>query len=93
MENNILVNNENNNNSKRLLAPVNFDAIHNAINNFILTNNRRPTFIVMNPVDGEKFIELLYKEYGYCAMHNLMNYRGMKLIRSFDVEEGCWTVY
>ena len=48
---------------------------------------------VMHPADGEKFIDLLYKEYGYCAMQNLMDYRGMKLLRSFDVEEGCWSVY
>ena len=81
------------NDANRLLAAVNFDAIHNAISNFVLTNNRRPTLIVMHPADGEKFIDLLYKEYGYCAMQNLMDYRGMKLLRSFDVEEGCWSVY
>ena len=83
----------NGNDANRLLAAVNFDAIHNAISNFVITNNRRPTLIVMHPADGEKFIELLYREYGYCAMQNLMNYRGMKLLRSFDVEEGRWSVY
>jgi hypothetical protein len=44
----------------------------------------------MHPADGEKFIELLYEEYSYCAMQN---YRGMKLLRSFDVEEGKWSLY
>jgi hypothetical protein len=84
---------ENGNDANRLLAGVNFNAIHNTISNFVLTNNRRPTIIVMHPADGEKFIELLYNEYRYCAMQNLMNYRGMKLLRSFDVEEGRWSVY
>jgi len=85
--------NETANGTKPVLAAVNFDAIHNAISNFVLTNNRRPTIIAMHPDDGEKFIELLYKEYGYFAMQNLMNYRGMRLLRSFDVEEGRWSVY
>ena len=80
-------------NDGNTVAAVNIDAIHNAIINFVLTNNRRPTLIVMHPADGEKFIDLLYKGYGYCAMQNLMYYRGMKLLRSFDVEEGCWSVY
>ena len=80
-------------NDGNTVAAVNFDAIHNAISKFVLTNNRRPTLIVMHPADGEKFIELLYNEYRYCAMQNLMNYRGMKLLRSFDVEEGRWSVY
>lgn len=93
MEDETLIKNENGNDANRLLAAINFDAVHNAISNFVLTNNRRPTIIVMHPVDGEKFIELLYNEYGYCAMQNLMNYRGMKLLRSFDVEEGRWSVY
>lgn len=93
MENKKSIKHENGNEANRLLAAVSFDAIHNAISNFVLTNNRRPTLIVMHPADGKKFIELLYKEYGYCAMQYLMNYRGMKLIRSFDVEEGCWSVY
>lgn len=93
MENNTSTNQENSNDANRLLADVNFDAIHNAISNFVLTNNRRPMIIAMHPADGKKFIELLYKEYGYCAMQNLMNYRGMKLLRSFDVEEGRWSVY
>lgn len=80
-------------NDGNTVAAVNFDSIHNEISKFVLTNNRRPTLIVMHPADGEKFIDLLYKEYGYCAMQNLMDYRGMKLLRSFDVEEGCWSVY
>jgi hypothetical protein len=93
MENNTSTKHENGNDANRLLAAVNFDAIHNAISNFVIANNRRPTLIAMHPADGEKFIELLYKEYGYCAMQNLMNYRGMKLLRSFDVEEGKWSLY
>ena len=93
MENKTSTKHENGNDANRLLAAVNFDVIHNAISNFVLTNNRRPTLIVMHPADGKKFIELLYNEYGYCAMQNLMNYRGMKLLRSFDVEEGRWSVY
>ena len=80
-------------NDGNTVAAVNFDSIHNEISKFVLTNNRRPTLIVMHPADGEKFIDLLYKEYGYCAMQTLMDYRGMKLLRSFDVEEGCWSVY
>jgi hypothetical protein len=84
---------ENGNSTKPLVVGVNFNAIHNTISNFVLTNNRRPTIIVMHPDDCEKFIELLYNEYRYCAMQNLMNYRGMKLLRSFDVEEGRWSVY
>ena len=92
MEHNTSTNHENGNDGNTVAA-VNFDAIHNAIINFVLTNNRRPTLIVMHPADGEKFIELLYNEYSYCAMQNLMYYRGMKLLRSFDVEEGCWSVY
>lgn len=93
MEHEISTNHENGNDANCLLVTVNFDALHNAISNFVLTHNRRPTLIAMHPADGEKFIELLYKEYGYCAMQNLMNYRGMKLLRSFDVEEGRWSVY
>jgi hypothetical protein len=81
---------QNGNDANRLLEAVNFNAIHNAISNFVIANNRRPTLIAMHPADGEKFIELLYEEYSYCAMQN---YRGMKLLRSFDVEEGKWSLY
>lgn len=93
MENNTSINYENGNDANRLFAAVNFDAINNAVSNFVFTNNRMPVIIVMHPADGQKFIELLYNEYGYCAMQNIMNYRGMKLIRSFDVEEGRYLVY
>lgn len=87
------INQENGDDTNTSLRAVNFDSIHNEISNFVLRHNRRPTLIVMHPSDGDKFIELLHKECGYLAIQNLMNYRGLKLIRSFDVEEGNWSVY
>jgi hypothetical protein len=79
--------------AKPVLAPVNFDAIHEARRNFIYSNNRYPNVIVMHPADGEKFIELMHKEFCYCAMSNLMKFQGMQMIRSYDVEEGKWCLY
>jgi len=93
MENKTSINHENGNDANRLLAPVNFDAIHEARRNFIYSSNRYPTVIVMHPADGEKFIELMHKEFGYCDMPNLMKFQGMQMIRSFDVEEGKWCLY
>ena len=84
---------QNGNIAKPMLAPVNFDAIHEARRNFIYSNNRYPTVIVMHPADGRKIIELMHKEFGYCAMPNLMKFQGMQMIRSFDVEEGKWCLY
>ena len=84
---------QNGNFDKSMLAPINFDAIHEARRNFVYSNNRYPTVIAMHPADGEKFIELMHKEFGYCAMLNLMNFQGMQMIRSFDVEEGKWRFY
>ena len=89
----ISTNLENDNDTNRLLEAVNFDTIHNAINNFVIANHRRPTLIAMHPADGEKFIELQRKEFGYHAFKDLMNYRGMKLLRSLDVEEGKFSLY
>jgi hypothetical protein len=87
------IENENGNFAKPMLAPINFDAIHEARRNFIYSSNRYPTVIVMHPADGEKFIELMHKEFGYGAKPNLMKFQGMQMIRTFDVEEGKWCLY
>lgn len=76
-----------------MLAPVSFDAIHNARRNFVYVHNRHPTVIVIHPADGEKFIELMRQEFNYYALPNLMKFQGMQMIRSFDVEEGKWVMY
>lgn len=75
------------------IEKISFDAIHKSIRSFVYSTNRRPNLIVMHPADGEKFMELMHKEFRYCAIQNLMNFQGVKIIRSFDVEEGKWCIY
>lgn len=71
---------------------ISFQAIDEAVKDFMLTNRGNPTVIIMHPAEAKKLIELLYNNYKNCAIHKLMNYRGLKLIRSYDVEEGNWLV-
>jgi threonine synthase len=68
-------------------------AIDNAINDFILENHRMPEIIIINPVDFEKFIQAICQKYSYYGIQNFFNYKWLRIIRSYDIDEGCWAVY
>lgn len=69
---------------------ISFQSIHEARTNFIIKNNRYPTFIITSPKDGEIFIELMHQKFGYVAIYNCMRFENMQLIRSDDIEDGKW---
>ncbi|MFC4261944.1 hypothetical protein ACFOWM_03575 [Ferruginibacter yonginensis] len=75
------------------LTPVSLGNIAHEYHEFIFKNKRYPTVILMHPLDGRKFIELMHECFGYCSMPNLMKFQGMQLKRSYDVELGKWEIY
>ena len=59
--------------AKTVLAPINFDAIHNARINFIYSNNRYPTVIVMHPADDEAVKDYMSKHTNHGIEENGRN--------------------
>lgn len=69
------------------------DFINEAYRNFIHSNYRFPTIIILHPSDYFKFIELMHEQYSYCDKPNLIEFKGMRVIRSIDIEEGKCSIY
>lgn len=76
-----------------IFKPVNLDAITNERINFIINNNNVPDLIVMNPVDGSKFKELVCREFRPLHVNDFVSFYGMKLKQSIDVEQGKWYLH
>ena len=72
------------------ISELSLDGLLNARRDFARAENRLPTVLVMHPVDKNKFIDLMHKAFNH---HCDMEFEGMEVIRSFDVEVGKWRLY
>lgn len=54
---------------------------------FIQSKNRTPEYIHMHPGDAEIIITHLMKTTGARADRNLLKWQGMRILRSFDVNQ------
>lgn len=74
-------------------ATIDFDLLNESKKNFVCRFARYPTIIIMHPADAEKFMQLMWEKYQYCAIQNLLDFQGTRIIRSFDITEGQIEMY
>ena len=73
-----------------ILLPITFDVIDNEIFKFKIANGQEPTQIIMHPLDGQKFMQLMHDTFGYNYNDEFKKYNGITMLKSLDVEEGKW---
>jgi len=68
---------------------ISIDLLYDMLRNYIMHENRRPSFLLMHPFDHKGIEKELYNEFGYSTMEQdgTIKFQEIKIIRTFDIEK------
>lgn len=74
-------------------ARIDGHSIVDAYAGFVKLHDKRPSIILMHPIDAKKLTEWAQREFGYNPENNVLFFMDLKIIRSADINEGDWRLY